>query len=535
VPFPDVPVINAYGPTEASDDITHHVLRAAPTGMSVPVGRPIPNARVYVVDDTVPLDAPGAAALSPRGVMGEICVAGPCVGRGYVNDEERTSAVFRPDPFVGGRLYRTGDIGRWLPDGTLEFLGRKDDQVKVRGHRIELGEVEAALARCPGVTAAAAAVRDQLLVGYVVGGDADAVRAHLAAALPAYLVPDAVVVLDRLPLTGNGKTNRGALPSPSAAAAPARPVVPLASGLEREVAALFAESLGVEVTDAAADFFALGGHSLKAVLLLALVQERHGVLVPLAEVFRDPTVRGLAAAVARQQTAAGPEDPVTRLGPARERAVFAFPPIAGWGLVYLPFAEALPDHEVHAFDFVPDEQRVKQYADLVEERGPDGPLTLMGYSAGGNLAFEVAVELESRGRRVRELVMYDVLYRDELTEESAEHIAARVREDMAEGMQALDPRLREALSAGTLQALAAQKREAYVAYWNGLRHEQTVAADIVLVRAEDSDLDETATAAWRRATTGQVTVVDGDGRHREMMTGSHARTNARHVTDAWCP
>jgi amino acid adenylation domain-containing protein len=528
--FPTVPVVNAYGPTEASDDITHHILRAAPDGTSVPIGRPIPNARLYVVDDTVALDSP--TALSPRGVVGELCVAGPCVGRGYVGDEERTAAAFPPDPFVGGRLYRTGDLGRWLPDGTLEFLGRKDDQVKVRGHRIELGEVEAALARCPGVGASAAAVRDDLLVGYVVTAEpADTVKAHLGAELPAYMVPDAVVVLDRLPLTGNGKIDRKALPAPTVTTEPSAEAVPPATELEWAVAALFTEVLGIETTDAAADFFALGGQSLKAVLLLALAQERFGVLVPLAEVFRDPTVRGVAAAITRR--ASMDDHPVTRLGPPRDEAVFAFPPIAGWGLVYLPLAEALaealPDHAVHAFDFLLDEHRVKRYADLVEEHQPAGELTLLGYSAGGNLAFEVAVELESRGRGVRTLVMYDALYRDERTEESPEHVATRVRADMAEGMQALDARLRRALSTDALQSLAATRRAAYVSYWQSLRHETTVSADITLVRAKDTDLDEPAVAAWRRATTGRVTVLDGSGRHAEMMSHPHAAANARAV------
>ncbi|OBQ51833.1 hypothetical protein A4U61_08390 [Streptomyces sp. H-KF8] len=154
-------MVNAYGPTEASDDITHQLLTAPPGAGSVPSDARPQRTRVRRRPDR-PLDTPGGGALAPRGVQGEICVAGPCVGRGYVGDPERTAAAFHQDPFVGGRLYRTGDIGRWLPDGTLEFLGRKDHQVKIRGHRIELGEVEEAMTADTEVAMAAVTVRDDL-------------------------------------------------------------------------------------------------------------------------------------------------------------------------------------------------------------------------------------------------------------------------------------------------------------------------------------------------------------------------------------
>lgn len=529
---PGVPVLNAYGPTEASDDVTHHLMSSSPPGLTVPIGRPVPNARLYVLDDSVPL---GPTALLPTGVKGEICVAGVCVGRGYVDDPVRTAAAFFEDPFVGGRLYRTGDVGRWLPDGTLEFAGRLDHQVKVRGHRIELGEIEAVLAACPGVTANVVVVTGETLVGYVVpdsSAPADvAVRVadHLAGHLPAYAVPRDVVVLDALPLTANGKVDRAALPPPRPGAGAGKPLV---GEVEHRIAGLFGEVLGVEVTDADTDFFALGGHSLSAVVLLASAYEQLGVQLPLAAVLQRPTVRGLALAVerARRIGAAPVEQPMTRLSPGDEgEALFLFPPIAGWGMVYLPFAEASPAVTVHAFDFVESDDRVGVCADLVEQVQPHGPLQLGGYSAGGNLAFEVTVELESRGRAVDRLVLFDVMHRDRAEHVPDRAVRDRVLADMDEGVRHLDPQLQAVLSGEAIRERAVRKRAAYVSYWDGLVHSSRVAADILLIRAEDAESGSEWEQAWRGATSGTVSVVRGHGRHAEMMAGPYAAANARLV------
>jgi non-ribosomal peptide synthetase-like protein len=208
---PEIKVMNAYGLTETSDDTNHEVMADVPDSDRVPLGRPVQNVRVYVVDEhlsPVPLGAPG-----------EIVFSGVCVGRGYVNDPERTRLAFVPDPHrQGERLYRSGDYGRWRPDGKLEFLGRRDHQVKIRGHRIEIGEVESALSRVGGVRAAAAVVAEgaaggKRLVGFYVGSphEAEALRAALGQSLPSYMIPSAFHRREVLPLTSNGKVDRKAL------------------------------------------------------------------------------------------------------------------------------------------------------------------------------------------------------------------------------------------------------------------------------------------------------------------------------------
>jgi amino acid adenylation domain-containing protein len=208
---PGIKVMNAYGLTETSDDTNHEVMAGVPGSARVPLGPPVRNVRVYVVDEClspVPLGAPG-----------EIVFSGVCVGRGYINDPERTRLAFVPDPHrPGERLYRSGDYGRWRPDGKLEFLGRRDHQVKIRGLRIEIGEVESALLGVDGVRAAAVVVAEgavgaKRLVGFYVGPEheADALRTAMGESLPAYMIPAAFDQLDELPLTANGKVDRKAL------------------------------------------------------------------------------------------------------------------------------------------------------------------------------------------------------------------------------------------------------------------------------------------------------------------------------------
>ncbi|MFF3482579.1 amino acid adenylation domain-containing protein [Streptomyces sp. NPDC002701] len=295
---PDIRLVNAYGLTETSDDTNHEVMSRVPDEDRVPLGPPVANVRVYVVDEhlsPVPLGAPG-----------EIVFSGVCVGRGYVNDPERTEAAFRDDPYrPGERLYRSGDHGRWLPGGKLEFLGRRDSQVKIRGFRIEIGEIENALLRVPGVhDGAVVVVGGTRLVAFCAGprpAGAAAVLERLAASLPAYMVPSAVHWRDGLPLTANGKTDRrtltalaGDLDSAGTAAdgaGAAEGHAPATPG-ERRLAAAWAEVLGLP-TDRIGrrdHFFERGGTSLAAVKLAVALDRA----VTLKDVTRRPVLADLA-------------------------------------------------------------------------------------------------------------------------------------------------------------------------------------------------------------------------------------------------
>jgi amino acid adenylation domain-containing protein len=315
-----VRLVNSYGPTEATVVATLADLRApgdeggAASPRHVPIGRPIRNTRAYVLD-------PRGEAV-PIGVPGELYLGGGGVARGYLDRPELTAAAFLPDPFgpePGARVYRTGDRVRFLPDGTLEFVGRVDQQVKVRGFRVELGEIEAALAAQPGVAEAVVAAREESpgsvrLVAYLVaepGAELSVpdLRAALRAELPGYMVPAAFAVLDAFPLTRSGKTDRRALPAPESVAraeAGAAHAAPQ-SDVERAIAAAWQEVLGVEAVGLDDNFFDLGGHSLLLARLRSRLAGSFPREVSVVVLFRYPTVRSLAEYLS--QGAAGPEAP----------------------------------------------------------------------------------------------------------------------------------------------------------------------------------------------------------------------------------
>jgi amino acid adenylation domain-containing protein len=310
--YPDIPLLNAYGPTECSDDVTHHPIARAPGSevVRMPIGRPLINTQLYVLDQVLrPV---------PIGVTGELYVGGRGVGRGYLNDAERTAEVFIADPFSaepGRRLYRTGDLARYLPDANIEFLGRVDYQVKLRGFRIEPGEIEAVLDQHPNVRSCAVVLREDLpnesrLVAYLVSEDQplsiDSLRSYLRERLPDYMVPAAFVMLAELPLTANGKVDRQALPLPDWNSQELKDsFVAPRSDVEETLAAIWRDLLGIERVGVYDNFFYLGGHSLLATQLISRVNNAFRVKLVLRTVFESPTVAALTVAIV--QTMLEPE------------------------------------------------------------------------------------------------------------------------------------------------------------------------------------------------------------------------------------
>ncbi|NEP12735.1 MAG: amino acid adenylation domain-containing protein, partial [Symploca sp. SIO2C1] len=294
--YPDIPLINAYGPAECSDDVTHHYIddsRYAELG-TVPIGQPVVNTQIYILDPYLnPV---------PIGVEGELHVGGVGVGRGYLNRPELTAEKFITNPFSDSefdRLYKTGDLARYLPDGNIEYLGRIDHQVKIRGFRIELGELEAVLQKHPQVREVVVIVRedypgDKRLVAYVIFDETVAspteLRQFLKETLPDYMVPAAFVDLDALPLTPNGKIDRKALPSPEFQPASDQVFIPPRNPLELELTQIWSEVLQVEPISIIENFFDLGGHSLLAISLMVRIQQRLGHTLPLVTLFQGATV-----------------------------------------------------------------------------------------------------------------------------------------------------------------------------------------------------------------------------------------------------
>lgn len=308
-----IPVVNAYGPTECSDDVTHYVVDDAHEfqGTSIPIGHAVANTHIYILDEQL--------APVPIGVAGELYVGGTGVGRGYLADPARTAAVFLPDPFggqKGARIYRTGDLARYLVDGSIEFLGRIDHQVKLRGFRIELGEIEAALSTFLPIQDTIVVLREDLpghqrLVAYVVAKTAAGLspgelRRHLKERLPEYMVPSAFVTLQALPLTANGKVDRRALPKPEEQQLDLEvSYVPPGSTIERAIAQIWQEVLHIDKVGMQDNFFDLGGHSL----LMVQVHRKLCEALPgaqslsMVELFRYPTISALAESIGQHNEA----------------------------------------------------------------------------------------------------------------------------------------------------------------------------------------------------------------------------------------
>ena len=307
---PEMAILNHYGPTEATVGVLTNAITGTPERAILPLGKPLPNSRVYVLDARM--------RVLPVGVPGELYVGGAGVARGYLNRPELTAERFIDSPFIDGdRLYRTGDRVRWLADGTLEFLGRVDDQVKIRGFRVELGEIEAALRQHPQVREAVVVARedvpgDKRLAGYVVPeGEAPgvaALRGFLKDLLPDYMVPTAWATLDALPLNRNGKVDRRALPAPDVARGEG--YVAPRTATEEVLAAVWAEVLRVERVGIEDNFFELGGHSLLATRVVSRIREVFRAELPLRALFEAPTVAALAERVEAARGTASAVPPV---------------------------------------------------------------------------------------------------------------------------------------------------------------------------------------------------------------------------------
>jgi amino acid adenylation domain-containing protein len=430
---PGTRLVNEYGPTETVVGCCiYEVAGDAVTAGSVPIGRAIDNMEMVLL-------GPDLQPICP-GEIGELYIGGVGLARGYLNQPETTEAKFIPHPLdgsSGARLYKSGDLARYLPDGNLEYLGRTDQQVKVRGFRIELGEIEVALAQHPGVSdcvvvaredaAASASLRTgPRLVAYTaskttIAPTADELRSFLQERLPAHMVPAVFVSLDAFPITVNGKIDRDALPAPGQQ----RPALEMsfkaaADPLEIELIEIWEEILGVRPIGASDNFFELGGDSLKAVLMVTRLEEIRGRQIPPSLLIAGNTVEKLAAAIHRQDyeprsTTVVPVQPKGELPP-----LFLVGGIGGLviGLSYLgrrlgsdqPLyglqARGLRDSESPCSSI---EEMTQYYIDAVQAAQPEGPLFIGGYSFGGIVAFEMARQLHSVGRQIGILAILDTI------------------------------------------------------------------------------------------------------------------------------
>ena len=548
---------NLYGPTEAAVEVTSWDCSQKPPCGSVPIGRPIANVKIYILDHHL--------APVPIGGVGELYIGGIAVGRGYLNRPDLTAAQFVQDPFVAdpeARIYKTGDRARYLPDGSIEYLGRLDTQVKLQGIRIELGEIEATLLQAPHVRAAAVIVRedrsdDKRLVGYVVTDqtnlDAPTLRAFLEERLPAYKVPTALVFLDSLPLTASGKLDRKALPIPPRNTAfTEREFVDARGDVEVQLKRVWEEVLGIFPIGVTDNFFDLGGRSILAVRLLSAVKETCGIQLPLGAVYQAPTIESLARLLAEGCKSAGWPS-LVRLGGHGSGSPLYFVPGIGGGLeLFRNLAHWLgTDRPIYAlqpnYQTNPDlpitsiEEMADHCIREIRTLQPDGPYYVSGYSLGGLIAFEMAQQLTAERQEVAFLGLIDTSVPFKMKRPETWALVARST------AAPWHRRLAEILRSGNMVAwIAAKVRQQTIRLYRrlgrrlhlplpqqlrSLEGRQAFAADtyvgrpyrgpVTVFRALQRPINECARMGWESFAEGQLEVLDVPGDHLTMGSSDH--------------
>jgi amino acid adenylation domain-containing protein len=528
---PGSTVVNLYGPTETTLAKCAAVVPDPPAAGVQAVGRPLPDTEVILVSVEGRRCATGEA--------GEILIRTQYRSLGYVGGLSSDAARFHRNPFSDDPrdiVYRTGDLGRLDADGAVHVLGRLDDQVKIRGARVEPAEVEAAIREAAPVSDVAVVGRamadgEMALVAYIVPSaatpDATTLRHALEARLPSWLVPSHFVSLDTLPLNGNGKLDRQRLHDPVA-----RAIAPSADGpatpTEQAVADAWTETLGFAVHGRDDDFFTHGGNSLKALLLASRLAERGEAPVAVGTVYARPTIAAQAAWIddARRYDERHVEQSSMVFGEGRPHRAFAFPPLLGYGLAYHRLARFVGDYTVVAFDFPDEGDPIDAYVAAIERAGP-GPHVFIGYSAGGNLAFEVTRRLEALGRRIDAIVMLDARRITAPEELSEDEIDAIVRGNLTHlsTLMERDEQFQQYVRNDYALGRMAAKMRAFLRYERGRVNDGVVDADIHFIHSAERSACQT----WATATRGRFTVYDGHGRHVEMGHGATAQANGELV------
>jgi amino acid adenylation domain-containing protein len=567
---PGAVLLNLCGASEDSGDVTCFDCRQPRPAGVVPIGRPLANTQVYVLD-------PATLQPAPIGVAGEIYAGGAGLALGYHNRPELNAERFVPNPFSsqpGARLYRTGDLGRWLPDGNLLYLGRRDRQVKVRGVRIELDEVQAVLALHPAVADCVVQARQrdsaaglELAAYYVARPGATPapgeLRRHLAGRLPESMLPAWIVALPALPQLPNGKLDLAALPDPNPddtrAHAYAGELVAPQTRLETNLAELWAESLGLPQVGVTDNFFELGGHSLLAASLFARIKATLGLDLPLTLLFRQPTIAGLAAAIVQDGQAPAGLSSLVPLKPKGNRPpLFCVHPLGGGVADYAavakhlspqqPFyglrAKGLDDERYQALSF---EALAADYVAEIRAFQPYGPYRLGGYSSGGLIAFEMARQLAAAGQAVALVALLDSYapsapgqarlrpaalrnlaaslphWLRDLSRLERRQILARVRRRrLAAQHGAATLTAGDYLGEAELAELPARHRAFVDAHWQALAayQPQAYAGRVTLFRAQAQALSRAGDPdkGWGALALGGVDIRQFPGSHRTLLS-----------------
>lgn len=548
-------VVNCYGLTEATVESTYFHRDQVPAALkSIPIGRPISNSRIYILNS--------AQQPVPIGVVGEIYIGGLGVARGYLHRSEVTNQRFLTNPFIeaivdiedqynwGKKIYQTGDLGKWLTDGNIQFLGRQDQQVKIRGFRVELGEIEYALLKHPDILQAVVvqcsdATKANYLVGYVVSRVSIQpteleLKAFLMESLPDYMIPLGLIYLDHLPLTPNGKINYADLPEYQPSISYQKP----RNLLEVEVQALWSEVLQIEEIGMADDFFHLGGNSIKLIQLLMKLNNKYEIGFTLKDLMENTTIASCAAKIQINQGQSHSEEKnclvCLRRGTSADHNIFCLHPGGGGVVVYQQLAELIEQrynvYGIQAKGLFSDEplpqtmdELIREYLIEMKKVQSSGPYYLLGHSLGGNIAYEIGIRLEEQGEKIARLIFLDTLSYSLFKYLPSREVQKRSL--LLFDLQKLGIKLSSDVEKMSIPEIIAEYIQSDTFTMNQLLRlsevrgniidlirlpSKIVKADLQIIRAEES-VKKFRSSGWSKWTRGSAQIINVKGDHNSML------------------
>ncbi len=509
-------IFNEYGPTEATVGC---VVKEIEPDNNPLIGRPIANTQIYLLDRDL--------NLVPEGVAGELCIGGAGLARGYLNRPELTAEKFVQHPFrPGERIYRSGDLARWTPKGELEYLGRIDEQVKIRGYRIETGEIEAMLHLHPEVQQAVVIARtlagpDKVLIAYTTGpARPDVLRDYLQTRLPSYMVPGYYVQLVHIPLTSNGKVNRKSLPLPEESGLSSAAYVAPITATEKKLVSIWSKVLDIAERKLSthANFFDLGGHSLKVIRLLDQIHQEMGIRLPLKDIFEAGTIAKIAGKISLMTVIENEHDYILFNTSDRAQFIFYLPPLVGLPLGLDMLFTDMDDFNSYGLVYSDKEDFVESSLKIILSlTGDANYISLVGYSAGGNIAFEIVKRLEAHGIKVDLIVLIDARLREGKEEVDEADIAAQIKYWTIESPETAH------FFTGNEQYIA-HTIKSYARYIANTVNTGVVNAPIVNMISEDAGKNINH-QRWKEATTGTYSVITAMGKHEKLFFREHLKAN----------
>jgi amino acid adenylation domain-containing protein len=533
--YPDLKILHMYGPTENTTFSSFfHVEQDYE--FNIPIGKPVANTTAYIVDKY--------GHLQPVGLMGELCVGGAGVARGYLNNPELTTHRFinfqhSALSIQHSNLYYTGDLARWLPagppaggdsGGVIEFLGRIDQQVKIRGFRVELAEIENLLLQYPGIKEVVVAAQkeeeilEKYLCAYFVSDreyEITGLREYLGKQLPGYMIPSYFVPMEKFPLTANGKVDIKALPMPKTGTI-SNEYIPPANEFEEKLVQIWTKVLGIEKEKISTNynFFEIGGTSLNLIRQLSLIHKEFDIEIAADQIYHSPTIEQIAKSI---QSNIYVDTPVILLNKPAQKKFFCFPPGVGFGIAYQGLANIINDYAMYSFNFIENKNRLPEYVQAITNLQPTGPYILFGWSAAGKLIFKVAETLEKQGFEVSDIILADsFLDKNELNPIESGALEKNRNDFISHIEKQMD-----LYGIGFLKEKVRQKNQSYFEYLQNLDLYKAIHANVhVILSRESQDNTSVDKECWNTLTTKPVQVHNGFGNHELMFNKEYLEKNA---------